>query len=80
MLPSRQKRKWLQKAQMLQPLLRQKGASGMYYSRKGLAKLFSVPYHMLVPNDERRSPHQSRKQRFDRMQAQSNMEISQLSL
>ena len=52
----------------------------MYYSRKGLAKLFSVPYHMLVPNDERRGPHQSRKQRFDRMQAQSNMQISQLSL
>ena len=52
----------------------------MYYSRKALAKLFSVPYHMLVPNDERRSPYQSRKLRFDRMQAQSNMQISQLSL
>ena len=52
----------------------------MYYSRKALAKIFSMPYHMLVPNDERRRHNQSRKQRFDRMQAQSNMEISQLSL
>ena len=37
----------------------------MYYSRKALAKIFSMPYHMLVPNDERRSQNQSRKQRFD---------------
>ena len=52
----------------------------MYYSRKALAKIFSMPYHMLIPNDERKSPHKSHKQRFDRMQAQSNVEISQLSL
>ena len=52
----------------------------MYYSRKALAKIFSMPYHMLIPKDERKSLQKSRKQRFDRMQAQSNMEISQLSL
>ena len=42
-----------QRVQMLQPLLRPKGASGSYYSRKALAQDCCMPYHMLKPHDER---------------------------
>ena len=32
---------------LLQPLIPQKGATGLMYSRHALARLFQVPYHML---------------------------------
>ena len=48
------------RVQVLQPLLRKKGANGSYYSRRALSRICRVPYHMLKPHDEHKPISQSR--------------------
>ena len=68
------------RVQMLQPLLRKKGANGSYYSRRALSRICRVPYHMLKPHDERQPVSQSRMLRKKRRLVQSNVDIVQTSL
>ena len=48
------------RVQALQPLLRRKGASGCFYSRRALSQICRVPYHLLKPHDEHKPVSQSR--------------------
>ena len=68
------------RVQILQLLLRKKGANVSYYSRKALSQIRRMPYHMLKPHDERQPISQSRLLRNKRAIAQSNVDITQKSL
>ena len=68
------------RVQVLQPLLRQKGASGCYYSRRALSQICRVPYHLLKPHDEHKPVSQSRMLSKKRRLVQSSVDISQTSL
>ena len=48
------------RVQALQPLLRRKGATGCFYSRRALSQICRVPYHLLKPHDEHKPVSQSR--------------------
>ena len=68
------------RVQALQPLLRRKGASGCFYSRRALSQICRVPYHLLKPHDEHKPVSQARMLREKRRLVQSSVDISQTSL
>ena len=50
---------------MLQPMLKKKGTTGSFYSRKALSEICSVPRHLLLLNDECKPNSHSRQQHVD---------------